>query len=295
MTYQVKTVSDNIKKAIIFAGDQFTYGQGLHYYTNLPTIITPPVWSSNFHELTDVHKKFIFKYRFPRLVADHFDIVEICPAENYNSNQNLINYFTKAFEQEFDPASRFKTLAHPEQKYPYIKYEEVGILFFQMTKIDRDRITVEIAPNQIVNEELNSVVQTYKPYLESTLNNYDEWYKEQILLGLNRVKNFLKHIESKGIQVILSTWDYDNVDLIKNDDYLHSKFLSYEYKGKNYDSWMELIPNPKFTDTPENSELLLTHDFDNFLVTPKDIHFSKLGHRVIADNIIKYIEKEGWL
>lgn len=277
----MKLKTNKIKKAIVFAGDQFTWGQGLHYYTNLSTIKIPEYWKFDRSILTHAHIKFIEKYRFARLVADHFDTVEYVRETNYASNDLIINWFTAAFENS-EPTSLEGFVA------PKLYYDEIGILFFQMTRLERNVITIEG-----IKDTIENFAQTNRELLDIYLNKHDlqftDWYNQVMFDGLIRVKEFLLMCESKSIRVILSTWNIENLDFINNDAYLKNKLLPITYNEKIYYSFTELAGDTRYG-TPPNSELVLSHDVDNFIDGPRDIHLSRLGHRVIADNIIKYIE-----
>lgn len=277
----MKLYSNKIKKAIVFAGDQFTWGQGLHYYSNLSTIQIPDYWKFDRSLLTETHLKFIEKYRFARLVADHFGTVEFVREPNYASNDLIIDWFINCFEnQNSTLLEGFYT--------PKISYDEVGILFFQMTRLERDRITIDNKTDTIEN-----FIQTHRELLDKHLLNknidFNDWYNDRIRECISRIKSFLQKCESKGIHIILSTWPIENLEFINNDLYLKSKLLPIDYKDKTYFAFTDLAGDTRYG-SPPNSELVLSHDIDNFLEGPRDIHLSRLGHRVIADNIIKYIE-----
>lgn len=278
----MKLKTNKIKKAIVFAGDQFTWGQGLHYYTNLSTIKIPEYWKFDRSILTNAHIKFIEKYRFARLVADHFDTIEYVREPNYASNDLIINWFTCAFENtEPTPVEGFLT--------PKLHYDEIGIVFFQMTRLERNIITING-----VKETIENFAQQKREFLDNYLDKknlqFTDWYNQVMFDGVIRVKEFLQKCESKGIHVILSTWNIENLGFINKDSYLKSKLLPIVYKDTTYYSFTELAGDTRYG-IPPNSELVLSNDNDNFLEGPRDIHLSRLGHSVVAENIIKYIEE----
>ena len=68
----MKTRSNHVVKGIIFAGCSFTWGQGLYYYSNLPTLKEPDPFCYDGNLVEQSHIKFMESVRFPRLVANHF-------------------------------------------------------------------------------------------------------------------------------------------------------------------------------------------------------------------------------
>lgn len=274
--------TNKVKKAIVFAGDQFTWGQGLHYYTNLSTIKIPEYWKFDRSILTHAHIKFIEKYRFARLVADHFDTIEYVREPNYASNDLIIDWFTSCFENDTSTSLEgFNT--------PKLHYDEVGIVFFQMTRLERNAIIIEGVKDTIENFA-QSKREILDIYLDKNELSFTDWYDQVMLEGAVRVKSFLQNCETYGIKVILSTWNIENFQFINNDSYLQSKLLPIKYKDQTYYSFTELAGDTRYG-VPPNSELVLSNDDDNFVEGPRDIHLSRLGHKVVADSIINYIEQ----
>ncbi len=278
----MKLKTNKVVKAMVFAGDQFTWGQGLHYYTNLPTIKIPEYWKFDRSILTHAHIKFIEKYRFARLVADHFDTIEYVREPNYASNDLIIDWFTSCFDNDASTmVEDFNT--------PKLHYEEIGVMFFQMTRLERNAIIIEGVKDTIENF-VQVRRQTLDAYLDKNKLTFTDWYDQVMSSGVSRIKSFLQKCESHGIKIILSTWNIENLDYINNDSYLQSKLLPIKYKDQTYYAFTELAGDTRYG-TPPNSELVLSNDNDNFVEGPRDIHLSRLGHRVIADSIIDYIEQ----
>jgi hypothetical protein len=66
---------------------------------------------------------------------------------------------------------------------------------------------------------------------------------------------------------------------------LNNRFIDLTYNGVTYQSIKDLQEN--------NKDMVIKTDFDNFGPNPPlDHHPSKLCHQVIAENIIKNIEKD---
>jgi len=66
------------RKGIVFAGCSMTWGQGLYYYSNLPTVKLPNNHNRYDKDLiTYAQYKFLESVRFPRIVANYFDTFEL--------------------------------------------------------------------------------------------------------------------------------------------------------------------------------------------------------------------------
>ena len=55
----MKTKSNIVVKGIIFAGCSFTWGQGLYYYSNLPTLKEPGPFLYDNNIVEQSHIKFM--------------------------------------------------------------------------------------------------------------------------------------------------------------------------------------------------------------------------------------------
>ena len=85
--------------------------------------------------------------------------------------------------------------------------------------------------------------------------------------------------------VVSITNENDIVNYLKNDDFLSIRFIDLNYNGVSYSSIKDLQEN--------NKNMVIKTDFDSFGNNPPlDHHPSKLCHQVIAENIIKNIEKD---
>ena len=121
--------------------------------------------------------------------------------------------------------------------------------------------------------------------MEDNNKTYEDWQKELSETQYKRLVKELKFYEDKGIKTKILTWEDDLIPYIKNDDFLTERFIPLTYKDKTYDTIYQMQNN--------NKELYIEYDYEYFGEnTPKDHHPSKMCHRVIADNIIKSIERD---
>jgi hypothetical protein len=69
-------------KGMVFAGCSFTWGEGLHLYSDVCDISYTKNQNFNIHNIKESHKKCIETNRFARKVANHFDTWELCREKN---------------------------------------------------------------------------------------------------------------------------------------------------------------------------------------------------------------------
>jgi hypothetical protein len=279
---------------MMFLGCSFTWGQGLNYYSNLPSNIEPPAYTFDDDLLTAAQIKFIEKLRYPRLVADHFKTYEFVKDVNGGSNQNAIDYANTFFKQSKKiNAVNALRFSHSNVKPHRLEYNEISHIIFQFTQPERDNIILSIEDKKIqapLIEFLNVKRDFLDEYLNKQKITIDDLYEQIQTKSLQNVKTNLEFYESQGIKIIITTWPHTNLPYIMADSYLKSKLLPLEYKGQTYYSMHDLAGGDGRNSQVPRPELLITSDFDNFEVPPKDLHPSKLQHEVIAKSIIKYIE-----
>ncbi|NBU82781.1 MAG: hypothetical protein EBS55_14155, partial [Flavobacteriaceae bacterium] len=100
---------------IIFAGDSFTWGQGLYYYSNLPNLKIPKTGHYIDTYVTPSHRKFKDTKRFARLVANEFETFELAKIGNGGSDYESLDFIDDIFK-----------------KNGY-KYEDISYVIFQST------------------------------------------------------------------------------------------------------------------------------------------------------------------
>lgn len=276
--------SAKVKKGIIFAGCSFTWGQGLYYYSNLPTLQEPPPDSYDHTLLTRAHLDFKDAVRYPRLVAKHFETFEIVRHNNGGSNDGILD----SIERWFDPRliKQYTPDGLPTFNY---QTEEVSHLVFQLTQwirdfniLEMDGESIRFCFQDVTNDFKGEHGKFVKQYLEKNNLSLDELLERFLKNSLNKVKNCLKSFEDKGVKTILISWPNDYVKYIKNDEWLRERFLTIDYKEKTYNSMEEVMY--------KNRNLIINGDTNFFETCPKDHHPSLECHQVMAKNIIRFLE-----
>ncbi len=278
----MKTRSDKVYKGIIFAGCSFTWGQGLNYYSNLSTLKEPGFGRYNSHLITKSQLKYLKSIRFPRLVANHFDTFEFVHKQNGRSNQEIISFWKEYFGET--PRSYLLDISDLDDK---IYYDEISVLFFQVTQWGRNEIEFvqngtkyKIPLGSLFHNENKSVLEKYLLDQNLTLGQLEI---RELQKNIVMIKEFLEGIENKNIMTFIFTWPDENVKFILEDEWLKERFIKFEYNNSEYNSIQTLLE--------KNTELSIMNDYENFIVPPKDNHPSKKCHEIIANNLIEKLKK----
>ena len=298
-------------KGMLFVGCSFTWGQGLWYYMNSPTVQEdlPEGYIREHYHVQ--HHAFKDSVRYPRLVAKHFNTFEIVHPQNSGANHQIVEYWTTAFKTKtvkdaifirghnFDYTNRdLDALDLPtiDREYPTmvdrpmpLDVSDISHLVFQLTYWTREVDTVEYEGKEI---ELR-ITQTWdhnRPYQKMLLEKIE---KEKISVGeyndrllsksMNNIKQFLQDLENNGVKTSMMTWDPAYLPGIKSDPWLKERLIELDYKDCKYDCITDLMKS--------NPELVIKTDFENFKVPPIDSHPSLKCHQVMANSIIKFLEK----
>jgi len=277
-----------VTRGMIFAGCSFTWGQGLYYYSNMPTLVEPPANHYQADYVKDTHIEYMKSLRFPRLVANHFNTYELCQPWNGGASYSIHDWWQRCFMSKDNPEKNKGN--HPVTP-PTFNYEDISHVFYQFTQWHRAHSPTRLGkPYPSTHSDILANHEIAKWLIENNLT-VDQYIEQAIRKELQEVKEFLKTFTDKGIKVYVMTWPADLVDYIEQDDWLRNRMIKFDYKGIQYPS-MEHMMETKIDQKIVNPELTIYRDTDEFDVTPQDMHPSKLCHRVIADNIIQHLERE---
>jgi hypothetical protein len=264
-------------KGMVFAGCSHTYGHGLWYYSGLDNI---PYGDQNleiFHNKSS-YRNFTEARRFPRLVAQHFDTYEVVKQNTSGTDEVSIEFINFLFDSQ-------ASVLWSNQKY---EYHEIDYIVFQTTFIDRSNLEVEkngekksIRLGTDINEA-GHIVNTVKEY---GINSFDEYMSLLQSQMFSKIKKTFQFYESKNIKCRILCWTKDYLDLIKKDEWMFERFIPLQHNGKTYDCALDLV-----SDGNDHFQILYDHDYFG-TNTPKDYHPTLEFHKVIANSIIKKIEK----
>jgi hypothetical protein len=288
---------------MLFVGCSFTWGQGLHYYSNSPTIIEDAPNGYNPGLLTRAHIAYKDKIRYPRIVADHFNTYEIVHPRNGGTNQQIVEYWSRTFgfmppteyvrstAYDYRKAQGNETIrTNPDwfDRISPINPEDISHAVFQITEWSREtfvlstpRGNVEVPMSQTHIEENSESYLKYLTSREITIGRHND---EIIASSLNNVKSFLQNLENAGVKTYITTWSWNFPEFISKDPWLNERFIKFQYRNNEYTCYERLMN--------DNPELVLSKDIVNFIVPPQDSHPSLACHQLVAKHIIDRIEKD---
>lgn len=298
--------NSTVTKGLLFAGCSFTWGQGLYYYSNLPSLKEPPPHTFNSINVKWSHYEYMKSIRYPRLIANHFKQFEVCQPFNGGTTYTIIDWWNKAFletKNEHDPATytvkdiaRLKSVESTDWYHKKYDYEDFSHIFYQFTQWTRSYSPFFKDKNGTLTRTLHiNFMQDpiWPKWLEENNITDDEYIERGKKQDIADVKKFLQRFEEKGVKAYVISWPFDMVPYIKDDPWLSERFIEFDYQDKHYTNiehmmgfqhcaWNEVL----------HPELTIFRDIKAFDEAPIDHHPSPTCHRVIAENIIKRLEKE---
>jgi hypothetical protein len=280
--------SNPITKGMIFAGCSFTWGQGLYYYSNMQTLVEPPPNQYKVELVKDTHIEYMKSIRFPRFVANHFNTYELCQPWNGGASYSIHDWWRRCFMDKDDPQKRQGN--HPAIP-PTYNYEDISHVFYQFTQWHRAQSPVWLGnPYPSAHCDVLDDPKFVQWLIDNNLT-VDQYIDQAKRKDVQDAKEFLQTFADRGIKVYVMSWPQDLVNHIEQDHWMSSRMIKFDYKGVNYPS-IEHMMEDTINHQTVNPELTIYRDVREFDISPQDMHPSKLCHRVIADNIIKHLERE---
>ena len=282
-----------IAKGMIFGGCSYVWGQGLYYYSNMETLVNPlHPFGYNPGLLKEAHHRFKESVRYPRIVAKHFNSFELVHPQNGGANDQIVNYWSNCFKNREKGAKVKGFQPDCYDSVEFINYEEVSRVVFQLTHWMRDHFQYEYE-GEIINLPAqwswdNHRERPYNDmllsYLEKNNTDFATLNNELITKSLNNVKSFLQECEENGVKTYILTYADEYLEGLKTDKWLSERFITINYADKKYECIDYMIK--------ENPHLTIFKDHEMFDVPPNDSHPTLKCHRIIAQNIINFIENK---
>jgi hypothetical protein len=254
-------------KGIIFAGCSFTWGQGLYYYSDFPNVVPQTDGDFKPHKITDAHIKFKDTLRFPKLVAEYFNTIEITRKPNGGNDRMSMKFVDNILNE-----------GGTDGKY-YI--EEIDYIILQTSQIVRNGFEFIYNDTKYNITDKNSD-KIFINWLVQENLTYDEWFRSFCQQVFDEIKKFFIFYEEKGIKTRILSWQNDLVPYILNDDFMNERHIKLQFTN-TYNSIDDLIKN--------NENMLISNDYSTFENPIDDGHPSKFCHKIIADSIITNIKK----
>ena len=275
----MKLKNNKIIKGFLFAGCSFTWGQVLYYYSGMSSVKEQPLHTYNPKIVDYTHIEYTKSLRYPRLVANYFKTFELVHPANGGSHESMIKFWDCAIFKKGGSIDNIDI--------PNIDANDIKLAIFQLTQ--PHRCSFNIGKKEVM-AYCDALEPENRRYLRSwmkknkipTVEKYVEWYTTR---SLTSVRQFMSRLEDVGIKTAVFTWSAPNVRYCRSDNWLRSRYISMRYKNSLYNSIESMMEN--------NQELCISADYDNFDITPTDDHPSLLCHKVIAENIIEYINIRG--
>ena len=282
-----------VTKGMIFAGCSFTWGQGLYYYSNLPTLQEPKPCCYDADIVRYTHYEYTKTKRFARLVANHFNTFEVCQPFNGGATYSIADWWNQCFSNVNE---RDKSL-NGDWLYPKYDYSDFSHIIYQFTQWTRSRSPAMIVPNSdgaiVQNCHINCMQhEDFDKWLIDNNMTPEEYVVKGLQQDIEDVKKFLRKFEDNGVKAYVLSWPFDIVPYILKDPWLSERFITFKYKNIEYTNMEHMMgfQHQKVTEVL-HPELTINRDIENFEFPPYDWHPSLTCHRVVADTIINHIEK----
>lgn len=285
-------------KGMIFAGCSFTWGQGLWYYSDLPNIPKNEDYIFGRVKMPDAAYKFKDTIRFPRLVANHFKTFEVVKWGNGGCEDESFSFLNELFGLQ-------RKESHITNKS--FNYGDIDYIVYQFSELYRNVFKFEyngnkyvsyFRPNSPKNETKvfgylsdNSTFRTDDEFSEDLFFNYlqknnlsfEDIEKIQFQRIYNRFKDQMQFFENKGIKIKILTWQ-DYWLQFRDDKWFDERLIKLEDNDKTYDCIEDLQKS--------NPNYIITTDTNKKIKSGHDEHPSKKCVEIIANSIIKSIEKD---
>lgn len=245
-------------KSIVFAGSSITWGEGLHYYSNLPHL---NLYAESFDraDYTLEHIKFIEENRFSRLVANAFDTKDVVRYENGGTTKLMLDFIKND-----------------------VDLTQCDYIIFQFTDAFRDfgKFYYKGEERLINLKVLSSVYESeFDKYIMETwnysLDDYIDFFlKEQVQL----IKENIERFETNGIKkcfVINETNEF--FKYFQQNEFFKDRII----RLGNYDTIEDALLSGTIKIIKEDEIIIQKY---NGVV--KDRHPNLETHRIIAENII---------
>ena len=256
-------------------GCSFTFGEGLQYFSNLPSVDIPKIHTFDYFELRHSQYRFIQNNRYSKLLADKLDTIDVNASANGGTNNDIYN----ALFELYNTKNEAKQDRMAYQSETFVPLCDVEVIVIQFTNIFRDVIILDG-----ITYPLQNMAPTFDAYVEMfikknmTLEQFSERVATQIL---DKFKVLLQKIEIANpyIKIRVISWENDIDSVMRNDEYYKDKVVTFEYKDTIFKTLRDMIYS--------YSKLTIAEMFNRRCID--DQHMNLEGHKLIAEAIYKTI------
>jgi hypothetical protein len=256
-------------------GCSFSFGEGLQYFSNLPSVVIPKVHEFDYFELRHSQYRFIQNNRYSKLLADKLSTIDVNTSSNGGTNNDIYN----ALFELYNTKNEAKQDRMAYQSETFVPLCDVDVIVIQFTNIFRDIIKLDG-----ITYPLQNMAPTFDEYVEMfikknmTLEEFCERVAQQVL---DKFKVLLQKIEvaNPNIKIRVISWENDIDSVMRNDEYYKDKVVTFEYKDKIFKTLRDMIYS--------YSKLTIAETF--YPMCKDDQHMNLEGHSLIAESIYKTI------
>lgn len=259
----------------LFLGCSFTWGEGLQYYSELPSVIFHSHHTFDIRELTYPQYQFISKNRFARIVADNFNGIEIVNSENGGNHKVMIDSLAKPFEFLVSKELAFSDSMN-YRKESFHHKNEISHIVIQFTDVYRDSFDSMGALKEWGRQE------QHKYCIEKGISSED-FEKDAIRYILRLFKKELEEYIKMDVKITFFLWqDKFWLDVFNEPEFqlFKDNLLPIKYNGLTYFSINDL--------TNRGNKFTIQSDFcEKMKKQCGDVHLNIEGHKIIAKSIIE--------
>jgi hypothetical protein len=256
-------------------GCSFSFGEGLQYFSNLPSVVIPKVHQFDYFELRHSQYRFIQNNRYSKLLADMLGTIDVNASGNGGTNNEIYNALLELYNTKNEPKEDRRAYLTET----FVPLCDVELIVIQFTNIFRDVIILDG-----VKYPLQNMAPTFDDYVEMfikknmTLEQFCERVAQQVL---DRFKVLLQKIEKENpnLKIRVISWENDIDSVMRNDEYYKNKVVTFQYKDKEFKTLRDIIYS--------YSKLTIAEMFERKCID--DQHMNIEGHKLIAKSIYKTI------
>ena len=282
-------------KGIIFAGDSYTWGEGLHYYSDLHFDYDKPIHDYEYigydrNKLSASQIEFIKCNRYSRKVANYFNTFDVVRKNNGGQNAEIFEFIDKiqnAYQYDYnlgiEGAHRAFKFIHKDFDYAIVQLTD---MFREETKFEYENELRSCNIRDIYSIKNSKFDKFIEENFEGNINNYLDVYLKNYA---DFIETKFKEYEHKGIKkCFLITWQNDIIPFIHTNPFLNERFITFDIDGNTFNSIWDLQTR---NDRPKSMSIS-----DDLYFVTKNIrvvngHTSLTAHNIIAKSIIKKIEE----
>ena len=83
-------------------GCSFSFGEGLQYFSNLPSVVIPKIHEFDYFELRHSQYRFIQNNRYSKLLADKLGTIDVNASANGGTNNDIYNALLELYNTKND-------------------------------------------------------------------------------------------------------------------------------------------------------------------------------------------------